>query len=126
MNKALFVSILGSLLFFLSDGVSAKKISKSAINPRAYMLPSVTALPELLERVEKKYNKSKALSASFVQVKNLKAMGSVEKSGGTLKFKRPNKIRWEFQTPEESLLVSNGKKFWYYTPPFDEDESSPV
>jgi outer membrane lipoprotein carrier protein len=35
-------------------------------------------------------------------------------------------FRWETVTPEASILVSNGKKVWFYTPPFREGENGQV
>jgi outer membrane lipoprotein carrier protein len=46
-----------------------------------------------------------------------------KKSSGTIQFKRPGKIRWETLKPDRNLLVGDGKKFWFYTPPFDEGEA---
>ena len=38
--------------------------------------------------------------------------------------KRPGKIIWETESPEKTLLMSNGTKLWYYTPPFDPTDKS--
>src|SRR5690606_22711751 len=36
--------------------------------------------------------------------------------------KKPKFIRWETTAPESSLLIGDGESFFFYTPPFDEDE----
>ncbi len=37
-------------------------------------------------------------------------------SRGRIWIKGPDKMRWEFQSPEKQILVSDGKTIWYYTP----------
>lgn len=57
-----------------------------------------------------------AFSANFTQ-KVTSPDGEVLVNGtGDLSIKRPDLFRWETKTPNESLLVSNGKTVWYYTP----------
>lgn len=85
-----------------------------------------TTLPLLLKEVEKKYSKSETLEADFVQINETKTTGQKKKSTGVILFKRPDKVRWETHTPDKSLLVSDGKTAWHYTPPFDEEENGQV
>jgi outer membrane lipoprotein carrier protein len=79
-------------------------------------------LPALLQEVEAKYTKAETLMAEFSQVNEVTALKQKKTSSGVLVVKRPNKMRWETLKPDPNILVSDGKKFWYYTPPFDEEE----
>jgi outer membrane lipoprotein carrier protein len=79
-------------------------------------------LPQLLEEVEAKYIKASTMSADFTQKSVTEALGQTKISSGVLMAKRPNKVRWETLQPDKSILVSDGKTFWFYTPPFDEEE----
>lgn len=83
-------------------------------------------LPQLLREVETKYSKAPSLSMQFTQSSELTSTKQTKISSGTIEFKRPGKIRWETLKPDPSLLVSNGNKFWIYTPPFDESEHGQV
>ena len=83
-------------------------------------------LPPLLQEVEEKYAKSPTLQADFTQINQVAAMKTQKVSSGILMVKRPNKLRWETLKPDTSLLVSDGKKFWFYTPPFDEGDRGQV
>lgn len=83
-------------------------------------------LPPLLREVEAKYESLPTIQADFDQVKETASLGMKKKSHGTMMIKRPNKIRWQTETPEKSLFVSDGHKFWVYTPPFDEGEAGQV
>ncbi|MBU6375441.1 MAG: outer membrane lipoprotein chaperone LolA [Bdellovibrionales bacterium] len=83
-------------------------------------------LPPLLAEVEDHYTKSGTLAAQFDQEDASAAFAEKKSSKGSLAWKTPNLIRWETRTPDQSLLVSNGKTVWMYTPPFDESENGQV
>jgi len=52
--------------------------------------------------------------------------GKLNKSQGQLGYRYPGQFRFEVFSPDKSIFVSNGKKSWYYTPPFDKDEEGEV
>ncbi|CAM3550776.1 Outer-membrane lipoprotein carrier protein precursor [Vibrio aerogenes CECT 7868] len=55
-------------------------------------------------------------SAHFSQ-KVLGPEGDLVSQGkGTVDIARPSLFRWETTSPDENLLVSDGKTVWYYTP----------
>lgn len=83
-------------------------------------------LPKILQEIEDKYTKSKTLSAQFSQVTTTKTTSTKKINSGKIFVKRPSKIRWETTKPENNLLIGDGNKFWFYTPPFDEDEHGQV
>ncbi len=97
---------------------SAKAPSKAKSKPKT----RVKELPKLLSEVQAKYIRAGTLTADFSQVTKTAGMGTSKTSSGTILVKRPDKMRWETLQPSKNLLVSNGVKFWHYTPPFDEDE----
>jgi outer membrane lipoprotein carrier protein len=84
--------------------------------------PSRQFLPSILQEVEDRYAKAETLLADFEQVNESAALKQKKVSSGNIAVKRPNKVRWQTLKPDPNLLVSDGKKFWYYTPPFDKDE----
>jgi chaperone LolA len=97
----------------------------SSVAPSPKAKPKPVELPKLLQEVEANYEKSATLSATFNQVVH-SATGTTKKSSGVVEFKRPDKFRWEERTPDPNISVSNGVKFWHYTPPFDEDDRGQV
>ncbi len=78
-----------------------------------------TALPPALSRVEQEYAKAGTLHANFTQKVWNESLQEEKISTGILILKMPNKFRWEIRDPDPLLLLSNGKKFWFYTPPMD-------
>lgn len=68
------------------------------------------------QALSSRLDKVNAFSANFTQ-KVTSPDGEVLVDGtGDLSIKRPNLFRWKTKTPDESLLVSDGKTVWYYSP----------
>ncbi len=83
---------------------------------------SASGVPEELLRVQKEYQKSTGISAQFEQNTEVKSTRSTKKSQGRIWIKRPDKLRWETISPDPNILVSDGKTFWFYTPPFEKGD----
>lgn len=87
---------------------------------------ALKSLPPLLREIEDKYTKAATLTADFTQINESAAMQQKKTTTGVIMVKRPNKVRWETHNPDRNILVSDGKVFWFYTPPFDEGERGQV
>ncbi len=83
-------------------------------------------LPPALREVEAHYAKSPTLIADFEQSTQSALSSKKKESSGRILIKRPDKVRWETLKPDTHLMVSDGKRFWAYTPPFDKDERGQV
>lgn len=94
------------------------KVEKPAVK-------TVDVPAELLE-IEKKYVNAKTLEADFTQKDEVKMTGAKKESSGVLMIRHPNQFRWETLKPDKNLLVSDGRKFWFYTPPFEAGERGQV
>ncbi len=96
-----------------------------------FFLPLMTAqaaptVPKALLDIEKKYVSAKTLEAKFEQT-NFVAMTGVKKpSAGIITIQHPGQFRWETLSPDKNLLVTDGKKFWFYTPPFESGDRGQV
>ena len=57
---------------------------------------------------------TQSMSAGFTQVV-IDEKGIIgQESGGLFLVQRPGKFRWEYQTPYQQMIVSNGEKVWFY------------
>ena len=83
-------------------------------------------LPKLIQEVQEKYAKVSTISAEFTQSDYSAALDRDKKSSGNFLAKKPEKLRWETLQPDTTLLVSDGHKYWFYTPPFDKTEHGQV
>ena len=90
----------------------------------AYQLSSKTAstsddasfsLDEIITRVEKHYSGT-GFSAQFTQMSTIKAMDITDTASGKAIFKRPGKMRWEYETPERQTIITDGNTLWIFRP----------
>ena len=89
-------------------------------------LAAEAPLPPLLQEVQVLYQKSAGIQAQFTQSTEIKATRQTKKAQGRIWIKRPGKLRWETLEPDPNILVSDGKVYWFYTPPFDTGERGQV
>ena len=115
--KTFVRSSLISLVLVLTPGISAS--GASGESPAG-----VAACPgteESLARVQARYDSIRDLEASFEQTTEamlLSGTGVVgaEASRGKVLLVKPGRMRWSYQEPEPSLVVSNGETLWIYDP----------
>ncbi|WP_105902350.1 outer membrane lipoprotein chaperone LolA [Vibrio gangliei] len=75
---------------------------------------SVLAAPK--DELNTRLTKNDGFSANFTQ-KVTSPEGEVLLDGqGTADISRPSLFRWKTTSPDETLLVSDGKTVWYYSP----------
>src|SRR5260370_8816053 len=69
----------------------------------------------LSSRLEARYRGAKTLQATFLE--RYAENGSVVRTeAGTAYFRRPGKMRWEYERPEKDLFLVDGKTAWFYVP----------
>lgn len=81
------------------------------------------AIPAPLRAIEKKYQTEGQFEADLEQTTENASFKTVKKGKGRIWVKRPGQVRWETYSPDPSTLVTDGKTYWYYTPPFDANEA---
>src|SRR5260370_42624106 len=70
---------------------------------------------ELASRMEARYRGAKTLQATFLE--RYAENGSVVRTeAGTAYFRRPGRMRWEYERPEKDLFLVDGKTAWFYVP----------
>src|SRR3984893_2470622 len=68
---------------------------------------------ELASRMEARYRSAKTLQATFLE--RYAENGSLlPTEAGTAYFRRPGKMRWEYERPEQDLFLVDGKTAWFY------------
>ena len=93
MKAVVFAMVMAvSFNVFASDGESEKQ-----------------ALQHLLKQTQ-------SLSADFEQQVKDEQGTVLQTLSGILKLKRPASLYWHTKKPDESVMVANGSKVWYYNP----------
>lgn len=62
------------------------------------------------------FNQVNSFSARFKQVVLDESQNPIQESSGTLWIERPNKFRWNYETPYKQQIVADGKRIWVYDP----------
>ena len=92
--------------------------------------PSTGAcLERAVASIQKRYEGIRDLRARFEQTTRSVAFGtagSVSASRGTVIFAKPGKMRWSYEQPEPSLVVSDGRWLWIYDPAHAEVQKMPM
>src|SRR5271154_4128798 len=88
----------------------------------AYACAILAALPSsspdansIGAKLEARYRGAHTLAATFLE--RYSENGQVVRSGaGVAYFRRPGKMRWEYESPEKNLFMVDGKMAWFYVP----------
>jgi outer membrane lipoprotein carrier protein len=80
-----------------------------------FPLLSLSDAHQASARMEARYRAAKTLQATFLE--RYSEGGQVMRSeAGTAYFRRPGKMRWEYERPEKDLFLVDGKTAWFYVP----------
>ena len=72
---------------------------------------------DLLQLIQKQYQSIRSFSGRFIQSSHrVDTETGPKKAEGLVSYKRPGKMRWLYEAPEEQLLVTNGQTMWLYDP----------
>jgi outer membrane lipoprotein carrier protein len=77
--------------------------------------PEDPAIRPLVRLFETKYGPSRTLQATFLE-RYTENGQTVRTEAGTAYFRRPGKMRWEYESPERDLFLVDGKNAWFYVP----------
>jgi outer membrane lipoprotein carrier protein len=72
-------------------------------------------LENILAGIEMRYSGT-GFAARFNQRSIMKAMDLADTASGTMLVKRPGKMRWTYEEPEEQIIVTDGVDLWIYKP----------
>src|SRR5215469_13595216 len=73
--------------------------------------PDTKAIVSLLEA---RYA-ARTLQATFLETYSENGR-TVRAESGTVYFRRPGKMRWEYEAPEKNVFLVDGKTAWFYVP----------
>jgi outer membrane lipoprotein carrier protein len=86
-----------------------------------WVLPVAVPVPgqaedvrQLARAVDEHYNHLRSLEAGFTEI--YRGDGAERVESGTLWLKKPRKMRWEYRSPKEKLVISDGEAVWMYLP----------
>ena len=70
----------------------------------------------VVAEVQKRYDGAADFRARFTQTLTSAAMGRKTNSAGEVMFKKPGRMRWDYEKPEKSSYITDGGVLWLYEP----------
>jgi outer membrane lipoprotein carrier protein len=68
-----------------------------------------------VQTFEARYRSAKTLQATFLE-RYFEGDRVARSEAGTAYFRRPGKMRWEYESPERDVFLVDGKTAWFYVP----------
>jgi outer membrane lipoprotein carrier protein len=99
-----------SLILLLAAGDAGSTSVASQARPARLELSTVVA------RVQNRYDQAKDFQARFTQKYSRSVVGRVTVFTGQVHFKKPGRMRWDYDKPEARMFLSNGQVLWLYEP----------
>jgi len=69
---------------------------------------------ELAQKLQARYEETKTMTADFKQSTSVPMSTRKRLGAGKVVISKPGRIRWDYQTPEKQVLISDGKKVSMY------------
>ncbi len=70
----------------------------------------------VVAEVQKRYDGAADFRARFTQTLTSAALGRKTNSAGEVMFKKPGRMRWDYEKPEKTSYVTDGGVLWLYEP----------
>jgi outer membrane lipoprotein carrier protein len=81
--------------------------------------PEQTAKPvnakSIAHLLDQRYHDAQTLSAVFLE-RYSDGPHDARVESGTVYFRRPGRMRWEYDSPEKKLFIADGKTVWFFVP----------
>lgn len=69
----------------------------------------------IVRLLEARYHSASTLKAAFLE-RYSQGARDMRVESGTAYFRKPGRMRWEYEEPEKKLFVADGKTVWFYVP----------
>jgi len=87
--------------------------------------PADKDLKQVLARLRRHYRDTNSFSAKFSE--EIATVGAPKRNRqGTVSFRKPGRMRWEFETPEKQTIVSDGETLYSYDPDLNQVVETPL
>lgn len=77
--------------------------------------PSSTDVSAVRRALESRYHQARTLRADFFE-KYTDGNGGGTAESGVLYFSRPERMRWDYESPRSKMFLVDGTNVWYYVP----------
>ncbi len=109
--------MISSAVYAQDTGAGSGGVKSESKDAKSASKLEVQSSEHIVELVQRHYDKALTYSAHFDQV--LETIdGITKKSSGTVWFKKPGMMRWDYEQPQQRYLISNETYFWSWEPKY--------
>lgn len=113
-------ALLGPIAILLVVAVPVHSDTMAPSGP-----PVSKDLKQALDRLQHHYRETNSFTAKFNE--EIATVGAPKKQRqGTVSFRKPGRMRWEFETPEKQTIVSDGETLYSYDPDLNQVVETPL
>jgi outer membrane lipoprotein carrier protein len=87
----------------------------TAVAPESASQQTSESAKSIARLLSNHYHEVKTLRAVFLQ-RYSEGPREARIESGTVYFRRPGQMRWEYDSPEKKLFIADGKTVWFYVP----------
>jgi outer membrane lipoprotein carrier protein len=122
-SKVLFRRVLLAFAAIFVVLLAAAPLHSDTIAPSG---PPVSKdLKQALDRLQRHYRDTHSFTAKFNE--EVATVGAPKKQRqGTVSFRKPGRMRWEFEAPEKQTIVSDGETLYSYDPDLNQVVETPL
>jgi outer membrane lipoprotein carrier protein len=118
--KTIWKVIFPALLTLLVAAAPARSETMVTGGP-----PVSKELKQALDRLQKHYHDTNSFTAKFTE--EVTTVGApTRKRSGTVSFRKPGRMLWEFDDPEKQTIVSDGETLYSYDPDLNQVVETPL
>jgi len=121
LNRTLKCSIFRNVVLVFGLFATVLFCARPAVAQDSVPMQSST----VVDRIQDHYQHTESFSAKFAE--ELTGAGRPKRvRSGKVFYKRPGKMRWEFETPQNETVVSDGHKLYNYQPDLNQVIELPI
>ncbi len=118
MRRGIFPTIAIALTMAIVTPASSETIAPVSA-------PVRSDLKQVLTRLQRHYRDTNSFSAKFNE--EITTVGAPKRQrNGTVSFRKPGRMRWEFAAPEVQTIVSDGEMLYSYDPELNQVVETPL
>jgi outer membrane lipoprotein carrier protein len=119
INIVKSVGVQLAMLLILAFGIAR---GESTVALKKPVSPELRAV---LDRLQKHYRDTNSFSAKFAE--EIATVGAPKRNrAGTVSFRKPGRMRWDFTEPEKQTIVSDGEMLFSYDPDLNQVVQTPL
>jgi outer membrane lipoprotein carrier protein len=106
-NKQLIIVVVNIWIFIVLFAIATPSVALSE---------APVPIDEVIARLQQTYDKTRDFSASFIQETTIQSIKKTDIEEGTVFFKNPKNLVWNYSRPKAKKMVINSRKTWLYLP----------